>query len=84
MISVISNAGSIIADHASNGSHATSMVSVVKKAIAIITLNGLLSAKMKAAALTVWDFPKCAVLCTPNLPDVGRYAACMAECMANS
>lgn len=82
MISTISNSTQIFNDQISSGTMAFPLTSLVKKALAIITINGLISSKMYAAAIGLSDIVRCSIQCLPYVLDLSIYAQCIARCMA--
>jgi hypothetical protein len=82
MFSIVSNSTQVFTDQISSGSMAVPLTSLVKKALAVITINGLLTSKMYTAAFSLPTAAWCAVICAFNLPDMPRYLDCLGRCMA--
>lgn len=72
----------LIYDAVSSVSTKSLFSSFTKRALTLITFNGLLFSKVKAAVTTCGDPITCAAICAHHLPDLSRYAACVARCLA--
>lgn len=82
MISTISNSTQVFTDQISSGSMQAPLTSLVKKALAIITINGLVSSKMYTAAAGLPDAARCAIQCLPYALNPQAYIECFARCIA--
>lgn len=72
----------LIYDAVSSASAKSLFSSFTKQALTLITFNGLLFSGVKAAVTTCGDPVRCAAICAHHLPDLSRYAACVARCLA--
>lgn len=84
MSSIYLNSAQVVTDQISSASRVMPLTSLVKKALAIITINGLLTSKMKAAASGTTKAALCALQCALLLPNPSEYLGCFTRCMAGS